>query len=374
MKKVFSLIILALAMPFVFAGDVELGGQHRARAVYYNGNDNFSDVFVQYFKLEGIFRSNEMFESRFWLLTNYKWGDNDYTDNDVRIYAYGDWKMSDEWMLRLGRVPFSVADGNSIGLNSYDPFPYVLDGVFVEYNTQSIELGLFVAHLPRVWVGEKEEVSPHEAVAGVSLGVMALPEVVKMANLYAMYVMIRNSDEHNIRVGTSLGGGMAMAEYKFSGALHGPLSKLDQWYANLELAYTFDFNVRVYGAGHYETDEYDPFYYSRHPEAGLADIVQWGLGTRYAEVGLGYVFPQDIELGVAGVYFQKVGQWGVWGNAGVHPSELESQLKSEDVFEADVYIQKNYMGGFSIKLATGIFDVAGDKPAIQAQLNTKFDF
>ena len=373
MKKFFCLIALFLLTPFVFAMDVEFGGQHRARGVYYQ--QDISDTFIQRFKFSGAFRPNEMFESHFSVMTNYKWGDTNYSDNEVRIYGYGDWKISDELMIRLGRASYQVADGSSIGMNDYDEYPYVMDGAFVTYNTESMAVDVWAAYLPKVWVGSAE-VDKYDWAVGASLDVRALPEEFKMANLHAIYVD-KGEGNNQLRVGLGIGGDISGLDYKLTGAVHGDGDEeslgniLDNFVVDGQLGYTLDFDARIYVGGHYESGAeegnsgYDPFYYSRHSRSGLLDVVQWGGGTVYGEGGISYMPSEDFEVGIMGIYFDNIASWGQWGNAGKNPND-DQALSTSEVIEADLYVKKSYAGGFSIKVQGGLFDLSADTPLLAA--------
>ena len=392
MKKFFCLIALFFTTPFVFAMDVEFGGQHRARGIYYQ--QDISDIFIQRFKFSGIFRPNEMFESHFSVMTNYKWGDN--YRNDIRIYGYGDWKISDEFMVRLGRASYQIADGFSVGMNDYEEYPNVMDGVILTYNTESLAIDVWGAYLSEVWNGASE-LNKYDKALGVSLDVRALPEEFKMANLHVIYVDkeslmadaqqgvsdkdTSDKDEtagYQIRVGLGIGGDISGLDYKLTGSVHGDgedalSSLLDNYAVDGQLGYTLDFDARIYVGGHYESEGYDPFYYNRHGHSGLLDVVQWGGGAIYGEGGISYMPSEDFEIGIVGLYFHQIGAWGKWGNQGKNPEDGKELSKSE-VIEADLYVKKSYAGGFSIKLQGGLFDLSAEAPYWQAQLNTTFDF
>ena len=370
MKKIICLLALFFTTSFASAMDVEFGGQHRARGIYYQ--QDMDNIFTQRFKFSGAFRPNEMFESHFWLMTNYQWGDREYSDNEVRIYGYGDWKISDELMVRLGRTPYQIADGSSIGMNDYDKYPYVLDGAFLRYNTESLAVDVWGAYLPSVWLGP-EEMKKYKAAGGFSLDIRSLPEEFKMANLFGVYAN-SDSNEH-IRLGLGIGGDISGIDYKLSGVVHGAKVEaiIEEYAVDGQLGYTLDFDARIYVGGHYESKNYDPFYYSRHQHSGLLDVAQWGNGTVYGEAGIAYMPSEDFEIGINGVYFHTIGSWGQWGNNGVNPED-NSELAKEKVIEADLYVKKSYAGGFAIKLQGGLFDLTNSTPYWQVQLNTTFDF
>ena len=305
MKKFIILLAAILSVPAAFAVDVEIGGQHRARGVY-DQDRSLDNIFVQRFKLSGAFRPNEMFESKFWLMTNYRWGEQALLNNEIRFYGYGDWKMSDELMLRLGRAPYQIADGSTIGMNDYENYPYAFDGAFLTYNTKSVGVEVWAAYLPQVLVGA-EEVDKYGVAAGFSLDVRSLPEVVKLANLFAVVYTeeAEAEDANHVRFGVGIGGDVAGLDYRVNAVAHGALSGqiVEQYAVDGQLGYAIDAaDLRVYVGGHYESDEYDSFYYSRHYRSGLLDVAQWGNGTTYGEVGLSYLFNEDCEVGLAGYY------------------------------------------------------------------------
>ena len=383
MKKLFCLLALFCTTPFAFGMDVEFGGQHRARGVYYQ--QDMEDIFIQRFKFSGAFRPNEMFESHFWLMTNYKWGDTNYSDNEVRIYGYGDWKISDELMVRLGRTPYQIADGSFISMNDYSPYPYVMDGAVLTYNTESLVVDVWGAYLPKVWMG-LNEVGQYKRAVGLSLDVRSLPEEFKMTNFFAVYVESDNEQYEHIRLGLGIGGDISGVDYKLTGSMHGAKLEniIDQYAVDAQLGYTLDVDARIYVGGHYESDEYDAFYYDRHSRSGLLDVVQWGNGTVYGEGGIAYMPNEDFEIGLIGLYFHSIGAWGQWGNNGINPTQSKNpagenppagnKLSTEEVIEVDIYVKKHYAGGFSIKLQGGLFDLSNDAPYWQVQLNTTFDF
>ena len=366
MKSFVFLLVAFLVAPAAFAVDVEIGGQHRARGVY-DQNRSLDDIFVQRFKLNGAFRPNEMFESKFWLITNYQWGEQALENNEIRFYGYGDWKMSDELMLRLGRAPYQIADGSTIGMNDYENYPYAFDGAFLTYSTKSVGVDLWAVYLPKVLTGTVE-VDKYNVAAGFSLDVRSLPEAVKLANLFAVVYTEEETDANHVRFGVGVGGDVAGLDYRVNAVTHGDMSSIvDQYAVDGQLGYSIDAaNLRIYAGGHYESDEYDPFYYSRHYRAGLLDVAEWGNGTVYGEAGLSYLLKEDCEVGVAGYYFVNVGSLGALGSGDVN---------TEKVVEADLYVKKSYAGGFSLELHGGLFDVANtDSPNWQANLNATFDF
>ena len=366
MKNFVLLLATFLVVPTAFAVDVEIGGQHRTRGIY-DQDRALDNIFVQRFKLNGAFRPNEMFESKFWLMTNYQWGEQSLAGNEVRFYGYGDWKMSDELMLRIGRTPYQIADGSTVGMNDYESYPYAFDGALLTYSTKSVGVDLWAAYLPNVWNGAAEE-DKYEAAAGFSLDVRSLPEVVKLANLFAVVYSGTDSTNH-VRFGVGVGGDVAGVDYRVNGVAHGDLSSnvVEQYAVDGQLGYAIDAaDLRLYVGGHYESDAYDPFYYSRHYRSGLLDVAQWGNGTVYGEAGLSYLFKEDCEVGLAGYYFMTVGDWGALGSDG---------LNDENVIEADLYVKKSYAGGFSLELHGGLFDVANTSSLNwQANLNATFDF
>ena len=385
MKKFLCLMALFMAVPVASAMDVEFGGQHRVRGVFYQ--QDMTDIFIQRFKFTGAFRPNEMFESHFSVMTNYKWG-NSFLDNEVRVYGYGDWKMTDELMLRVGRSAYQVADGSSLGMNDYEEYPNVMDGGTLTYNTESLAVDIWGAYLSPHYVGGAEA-GNYKASVGLSLDVRALPEEFKMANLHVMYVFgteaIQLKEDGSsssvelpdqVRLGLGIGGDVSGLDYKLVGMAHSDpedIGNILEYAVDGQVGYTLDFDARIYIGGHYESEAYDPFYYNRHARSGILDVAQWGKGTIYGEGGIAYMPSEDFEIGIRGLYFHAIGNWGKYGNGGKNP-ESDAAFNIEQVIEADLYVKKSYAGGFSIKLHGGLFDLADDKPYWQAQLNTTFDF
>ena len=371
MKALFFTFLFMV--PSAWAMDLELSGQHRARGVYYEQGDysrDVKDIFTQRFKLKGAFSPNEVFESHFWMMTNYNWGDTNYKDAELRIYGYGDWKVSDEFMIRVGRAPYEIGHGTSMGINDYEKYPYVLDGLFLTYNTDNMIVDVWAAYLPKVFRGAVEE-EKYRGSLGVALDIRAVPGVLKTATIYGIYADEVEQDDQYTRIGVDIGGDLDMVGYKVSAAAHGYQFNIDQWAVDAKLSYNFDFDARIYIGGHYESDNYDPFYHNRHSYAGKLDVAALGNGTVYGKAGIGYSPVENFEIGLLGLYFHSVGSWGQWA----HAAQEGNTLSKEDVVELDLYIKKAYAGGFKIKLSGGLFDAFGqDTPYWQAQLNTTFDF
>lgn len=380
MKNFYGLIVLSLFSVFATGIEVEFGGHHRVRGVYFQ--QNIEEMFIQRFKFSGMFRANEMFASTFWLMSNYNWGDENYNNNEIRIYGYGDWRISDEVMVRVGRTPYQISDGSFVGMNNYSAYPYVMDGVFLTYNTESLFVDVFAAYLPKVWDGASEY-KKYIKIAGISLDVQSLPEAFKMANLFAIYSLTsRKKNNDQVRVGLGIGGDSFGIDYKLTASMHGINIEnlIDEYVVDTQLGYLFkDYNTRVYLGGHYETKSYDSFFYTRHPRAGLLDVAQWGKGTTYGEAGVSYKHDKNCEIGIIGLYFDSVGSWGQWssnseeGEDNKDNKETKS-LRAKKVIEADIYLKKYYVGGFSINLQGGLFDITNKNSYWQVQLNTKFDF
>ena len=364
MKTFFSILLLCI-VPVAGAVDVDLGGQHRMRGVYVPQDDqeNISDAFIQRFKFNGSFRSNEMFESHFWLMTSQKWG-GEYNNSGVRIYGYGDWKVMDEVMVRVGRVPVQMTDGSLVGVNDYENYPYVWDGAFLTYNTSGVILDAWAAFLPKVW-NRQEEVAKYNDAAGVSLSVRSLPEFFKTASVFVNYSTVEDGTKE-MRAGVSVGGSYSPVDYSLSAAVHGDdFSTMENYFGGYELGYNMA-DMRVYVTGHYESEAYKPYYYTRHNSAGRLDVAAWGNGTSYHKLGWNYMPMDDLELGLAGLYFYSIGANGVWYKDSYN-------LAKEKVWEVDAHVKKSYAGGFAIELQAGAFDVQNE-PHVQVQMNTTFDF
>ena len=408
-----------LFLPFAAAAvEYQLGGEHRLRGAYFGQNTRIG--FNQRIKLSTEFSPNESFESKLWLLTLNKSGSNYFIDY-LNMFGYGDIKISDEWMLRLGRLPYQL-DNNKIfmGGNDYDPVPYVFDGVKVNYQTESIVLDAVAFFLPKIYNGSCIEKGQYSSTVGVSLKALSLPVQFKTAQVFAMYVLAPSHDEandpvqnhgcrrsnvstiydliagaentsddtsdtgqrgHMVRSGIGLEGELSILEYKLNAVTHNSAQMSD--YNDFELAldgeikYTTEFDIAFTIGGHYESLEFDPFYYSRHNQSGLLDVVAWGKGAKYGKLGVAYHSPDDFTVGVEGLYFYSIGKdsKGYWGDLSENDAldSLFSKGGPLHVFELDFLLEKHFAGGFALRLIGGIFDLTGAQ-YMQAQLSTTFTF
>lgn len=367
-------MLLCMLMPAAWAVDLELGGQHRTQGVFYQGDgfeQDMDKIFTQRFKLKGIFSPNEMFESRFWMITNFNWGSSE--NEGIRIYGYGDAKISDELMVRVGRTPYEIGSGSSLSINKYEKYPYALDGAFVTYNTDSVSVDVWGAFLPKVY-HLNTEVDRYKAAGGVVVDIHAV-DILDAVTLHGIYAMKANKEdgtagEDHIRVGGDLGGETQDIGYKVSGVAHVADFTGDTQYAvDAKLYYNAPADVRVFVGGHYETDGYDAFYHNRRKGAGWLDVAALGGGTVYGKAGVSYSPFESLKVGLIGIYFQNIGSWGLWSHGA-----KENSLNSKDVVEASLFLKKNFAGGFKFKLNGGAFDVLADKLYWQVQMNVMFNF
>ena len=432
--------------PLISLASVEhqLGGEHRLRGAYF-GQDTLMH-FDQRIKLDVEFSPNESFESKLWLLSLNEFG-SDYFLDFINVYGYGDIKISDEWMLRIGRLPYQL-DNNKVfmGGNDYDPVPYVFDGIKINYQTENIVLDVIAFFLPKIYEGASLKRGQYLGNIGFSLKALSLPVQFKTAQVFSMYVFSpnrsrgaqktnnmfkeallcanKNSNEminlcsnskvkearkassqqsssddsasfahhesepkrrraHVVRSGIGLEGELSILDYQLNVVTHNS-TQANNDYKDFELAldgkikYTTEFDISFYVAGHYESLKFDPFYYSRHNQSGLLDVVAWGMGTKYGKLGISYQSQDGFTLGVEGVYFYSIGKdsTGYWGDLWNNDDLLDSLLSKNsplNVFELDILLEKHFVGGFSLQLLGGIFDVTGLQ-YMQAQLNTKFSF
>ncbi len=314
------------------------------------------------------------------------------TDNDLMVYeAFVFWKAMDNFALKIGRGALDLADGTVVARNDWEQTPYTFEGVYGAYFTEWANIGLF-------GVKGAEEGDATNTTAGyaadinfygVSLDFKNLPEWLKMANFHAMQSNATNlpsttgnAMDKKLRMGVTVKGDTAGVDYRatyamytgetnFAGAGNANAAAAADHEASMmdaEVGYTLPdvMNLRISALYHTDSGqdgsnkntEYDPFFYDRHNNAGLMDIMTWGNLT-YMKVGVA-LEPMEMTRVGADYYM------------------FEATEGTDLGTEIDVWAVRTLSNGVELNARLGMFDwedtATNPETEMQASLGATFRF
>lgn len=327
-------------------------------------------------------------------------------DNMILVQeAYATWNVSDEFNLRFGRGSFTMADGLVISANDWESTPFAFEGVLGHYEMEFGRFGVWAAKFAEYDRGDRSatgtnppdsgsgtNVSDPEANNyGLSFDLKTMPAWLKMVNVH--FIKTTKAVTPNAagaaavgqditRYGVSVGGDVANFDYHATYAMSGgdfktfaAKTKSDGNMMHFMLGYKFPefMNSRVYAIYHSDTgnksstadknETYDAYFYERHANAGLMDIVDWGNLTYYS---IGYtLMPMDqMEIGLEYHVFTRSEKTS-GNNRGVGGTQLTGlgstlaapgdTTKNDLGSEIDLVATKKYDAGFQIQARYGMF-------------------
>lgn len=351
------------------------------------------------FKLDNTFRSGEKFTGHLSLIHNSTWGNFSAsnselgtpdgvgsTDNLVLVnQAYGSWMASDELMFRFGRSHFKMADGSVISENEWEPVPTAIDGGWVHYDTEFAHFAAWGAKLIDYGTSVGTDKDRELNMYGLSVDVKALPELFKIANIHVIKL---NRDLVNgtpttaskldgLRYGLTVAGDVSGFDFRGTYAMDtgettdATNTKVDVKGSmmDLEAGYTLAevMNLRFFAGFHQDSGDeknstkedghYDPFLYELHENAGLMDVVHWGNLT-YMQAGVTLSPVEDMTVGLTWLDFSRTSGDDAMVGTSVHNKTFTAANNNKEKLgsEYDLYVDKKYDGGFSIRARYGRFE------------------
>lgn len=403
MKKLIALLAVlgfvhsAHAADFSHSGEFRLQYQNDVDADFdKNAGTSSNQSWNQRFRFGTTFRAGEQFTGHLMLAHNARWGQNaDQFPNTNDAHnvltvneAYGSWMMSDDMMLRFGRGSITVADGTVVSANEFQPVHKAFDGVMFSYDHELIRANLF--GVTGASTGNNNEFA---RFYGVSLDYKALPHFLNMANLHVVQVRTDKSiaaptteGEDAMRFGITLAGDTAGVDYRATYAMHDgdkmetpTKTDIKGSMMDLELGYTLPqvMGLRISALYHADSgtstgssnkdEDYKPFHYDIHNNAGLMDVVRWGNLT-YIKLGLEAQPSEDLSVGLAYYDFTSTEKGAGTTGSGYTVGDA---TKDDVGSEINVWVKKSYSNNFSIKARYGIFD-PGDRIGANADKMTQY--
>ncbi len=379
----------------------------------------------QRFKLGLGFKANEKFSMNATLIQASAWGTSDTQsavghtgdltggeDENVMTVneAYGTWMMSEDLNAKLGRMNFGFGDGSVMAVNDWEQQPNAFEGVLVNYEA---EFGRFHAfafkYRDRTLAATPTTLTsdPQHDAYGVVFDLKTMPEWLKSVNAFVIQDVadgdtattadsagVQGKQGTNaLRYGATGSFGFSMVDLRatyvgvtgkdLDQGVAAPNDKHDIKQSMMEAEVGVNLAAfmgsRLYVAYHQDSgtkptdalntttsskhNTYDSYFYDKHANAGLMDIVGWGnlTDTSFGWTGK----PMDsTDVGVAYHMFAKTEKGDTTSaatasTAGTMGSNLFSggtaKGKGNLGNEVDLWANHKYDGGLMMSARLGMF-------------------
>lgn len=354
------------------------------------------------FKVGLGYKANEKFGAHLTLLHGAQWGQGntetlgedgtvDTTkggdDNFMAVNeAYGTWMISEDFNVKFGRMNFGFGDGTVMAVNDWESTPYSFEGVSGTYQTDFGTFTPFAFKYREYSFATANSSSDAEHNAyGLVFDLKKMPDMVKMITAHVIQdtadavgagTTVAGLQGQNIlRYGVGLGLNFNMVDFRAAyNAYNGdntplatPLVKRDAKGTMMEFELGFNFTnfmgSRLFALYHQDsgdsesTDDkdgrYDSYFYEKHANAGLMDIVGWGNLT---DLAIGYTAKPGDSTDV-GLAYHMLSRTET--KDGLSGSTLASSVSANDKEklgnEIDAWAEHRYEGGFAMVGRLGYF-------------------
>jgi hypothetical protein len=303
--------------------------------------------------------------------------------------AYANWMFSDDLSFKFGRQSYQIADGSLIAVNDWEQNPTAFEGFAGNWEAEFGRFQLIAFKQRELGTSSGAKDGEHN-LYGLNFDLKTMPNWLKSVNVH---VLKDNADAvaasaTNINSATSLNGldvvrYGAMASFNFqmidlklnyegtSGKVKtvpGATAAVDSVDAKgtmmqAEVGAKFDgfMGSRVFVVYHQDSgaksgkagDAYDNFFYEKHDNAGLMDLVEWGNLT-YLTVGLTLKPGDNTDAGLMWHNFSRTEKGA--GSTGDNKTFANYDVSKDAIGnEIDVWGEHRYDGGLSTVLRVGYF-------------------
>ena len=428
MKKIISLVaLMALAFPASAEDvDVSFSGDFRVRGQYdivqsfddaaddRNGNDWSSQ-----FRIGSAWNAGEEISGQISFLANAHWGgDTDSREvaenaSNFDVYElYATWLLSDTTKIRVGRGVYTLADGTIVSENFFEDLPFSFDGIIYTHEMDWARLDAFFARLENDGansVAAAADNRTHADTIGLNLDLKFLPDAFSMANVHVLQVnkdatTHAPADIDYLRYGLTLAGDVGAVDFRgtyaaYSGDISIPTTTSEGDYSGSMYDLELGFNMRdLMGARFHvllhsdsgdedgnvtataappasdDNDRYDGFFYNRHDNAGLMDVIRWGNST-YTQLGISFEPQDDLVFDIRYIMFEKTES----KDTVQHELGAVALGTGDDVGdEIDFSVTHKYENGLEIQARYSMFSpgnaFAGDDDYSQFFLQASLEF
>jgi hypothetical protein len=322
---------------------------------------------------------------------------NDSTADNVLMVneAYANWMFSDDLSFKFGRQTYQIADGSLIAVNDWEQNPTAFEGLVGNWEAEFGRFQLIAFKQRELGTSTGAKDGEHN-LYGLNFDLKTMPNWLKSVNVH---VLKDNADAKaaattDINSATSLNGldvirYGAMASFNFqmidlklnyegtggkikTAGAGNAITSVDAkgTMMQAEVGAKFDgfMGSRVFVAYHQDSgakngkagDAYDNFFYEKHDNAGLMDLVDWGNLT-YLTVGLTLKPGDNTDAGIMWHNFSRTEKGaGTTGDHNVFADAGYGDVSKDAIGnEIDVWGEHRYDGGLSTVLRVGYF-TAGD--------------
>ena len=402
MKKLTAILASLAFMGSAYAADSEVStnAEFRLRYKYDQNADRMDsgskDAWYSRVKWGSTFRAGEKFTGHLAVLHNATFGVSGAT-NDTGVAlpsseligenallvqnAYVDWMISNDLMLKVGRMPVVIGDERVMGENDYQTNPYAFEGFSLGYESEFAHVGFYGLKLADYTTTGATTVSkdPERNLYIVNVDFKSLPEFLNMANLHIIAdnqnevdgLAIGDQDKTEVtRYGIAVGGEAAGVDYRVTyeavgGETEdgGTKTDVESSMMDLEVGCSFDWMAsRVHvlhhtdtgnGTGATKNETYDGFFYEKHYNAGLMDLFAWGNLT-YSTLGYTMSPSDKSEYGLGYTMFSRTEKASAVNDLMGNAYTLATD-KDDLGSEIDLYAKYKYDGGLDILTRVGMF-------------------
>ena len=370
--------------------ELDINGSFRIRSVLSQIQRKEESLFLTRGRLhiKGEFRPSNNFKSKIHFLSSNLYGTTLSFEESLRVYPSVSWLIDEDLELRLGRTTYESKFHQIVSINDYEPFFHTFDGVFLEYNTNIINVNVWGAYLPKIGdvrgklqehnyiqknYGLKKESGVGEIQAfrygvGFFLDIESISDYIDHFNLHVSYFgdsFFSEESQKMSRYGIGLEGAISSMDLAYAVILigHGEGFQFhledDMYHFLLSYSRPELFDSKIFVGYHTDSSGYKPWLYDRHENAGLLDMFLWGNLTYYF---LGFsasidplfdikVFFYDLNLTEKGSI-----QLGYFGS--LLKAQNKSFVNREHQAlgkELDVKLQREIKEDFEIHLLAGLF-------------------
>jgi hypothetical protein len=363
---------------------------------------------VQRTKIGATFTKGEDLTATVTLLNAATWGNagttntsgsltSDTLESVTFVYeAFAFWKAMDNFALKIGRGALDLADGSVVSKNDWQQTPYAFEGASGVYFTDWANINIFgvkgmndgIDAGPDGILGTADDVANTADVNfyGASLDFKNLPEAIKMLNFHIMESKATGIDgapflgpevkDSKMRMGVTVKGDISAFDYRATYAMYtgeredagvtvdNKASMLD---AEVGFALPDMMNMRLNVGYHTDSGDddlatgdvksYDPFFYEKHANAGLMDVVGWGNST-YIKAGVALEPMEMTKVGVDYYMFTKTEKNDfIYNDAHTNALGGITNTADDDVgSEIDVWATKALSNGAELNGRIGMFN------------------
>ena len=317
------------------------------------------------FHIKGDFPLSNKLKTQVHFLSSNSYGQTLSFEESIRIYPSGNWLISEDLELRLGRNIYESKFHQIVSINDYEPFFYTFDGVFLEYSTEVLNVNFWSAYVPKRWIGA-DQIQEFKYGFGFFLDIESVSDYIDYFNAHVAYLgdsFFEGESKKISRYGLGLEGTISPFDlaYTFVAVGHGDgiqfKPKENMYHFRMSYSHPEIFNSKIFVGYHIDSSQYNPWLYDRHENAGLLDIFLWGNLTYYFLGLSGSVADLfDIQISFYDFSLTEKGpiQMGYFGS--LIKEKNKTFLKyPHSGQELDVQLKKQISKDFKFHLLAGLF-------------------